>query len=55
MTPEALLWELSKRGVHLLPKNEDYEYAGVTRKDRQAEKYATRDISYAVESFTIRS
>ena len=26
-TPEHLLWELSRRGIHLLPEEEDYEYA----------------------------
>jgi hypothetical protein len=54
-TPETMFWELSKRGVHLLPNDEDYQYAKIKAKDREAEKNAIRDIAYAVEAFTIRS
>jgi hypothetical protein len=39
----------------LLPSEDDYDYAGIKRKDREAEKNAIRDIAYAVESFSIRN
>ena len=54
-TPEHMLRELSKRGIHLLPEDDEYEYANLKRKDRESEKCAIRDLAYAVESFTVRS
>lgn len=54
-TPSALLYELSERGIHLLPVDQDYEEAKLPVKDRNAEQNAIRDIAYAVESFYIRS
>ena len=50
-----MLRELSKRGIHLLPENDEYEYANLKRKDRESEKCAIRDLAYAIESFTVRS
>ena len=47
--------ELYKRGINITPCDDDYQYAGVKKKDRDGEKNAIRDIAYAVESFTIRS
>lgn len=35
-TPEHLLQELSKRGVHLLPVDEEYVFAKLTPKDRES-------------------
>ena len=54
-TPENILNEMSKRGIHLLPTEDDYNVCGIPRKDPEAEKNAIRDISYAVESFYIRN
>lgn len=54
-TPEHVLRELSYRGIHLLPSDNDYEFAGVTLKGRESEKCAIRDLAYACESFTVRS
>lgn len=54
-TPAALLYELSERGIHLLPVDEDYEEAKVPVKDRKAEQNAIRDIAYAIEAFYVRS
>jgi hypothetical protein len=54
-TPSSILYELSERGIHLLPLEEDYEDAKLPIKDREAEQNAIRDISYAIDSFYIRS
>lgn len=50
-----MLYELSERGIHLLPVEEDYVEAKLPVKDREAEQNAIRDIAYAIESFYIRS
>ena len=50
-----MLSELYKRGINILPCDDDYRYAEVKRKDRDGEKNAIRDIAYGVESFTVRS
>ena len=54
-TPEALLSQLSKRGIHLLPENFDYLEARIQPKDSDTESNAIRNIAYAVESFYFRS
>lgn len=55
LQPGYLLLELSKCGIHLLPKNQDAEQAGITLKDFHAEERAIADISSSVRSFAYRS
>ncbi len=50
-----MLLELSKCGIHLLPRNEDVEQAGISLKDFQAEERAIADISSSVRAFAYRS
>jgi len=40
MHPGYLLMELSKCGIHLLPRNEDAKLAGIQEKERDAEERA---------------
>lgn len=55
LLPGVLLLELSKCGVHLLPKDEDATLAGISLKDRQAEENAIIDIATTVRAFAYRS
>jgi cancer susceptibility candidate protein 1 len=54
MTPGFLLLELSKCGVHLMPRDEDAELAGIEKKDRNAEERAIIDVACSVRSFHYR-
>ena len=54
-TPGALLYELSERGIHLLPVDEDFPEAQLEPKDHDVIRNAVNDIAYAVEAFYIRS
>jgi cancer susceptibility candidate protein 1 len=47
--------ELSKCGIHLLPRNEDAGQAEIKLKDFHAEERAIQDISTSVRSFAYRS
>lgn len=53
--PGYLLLELSKCGIHLLPRNEDAELGGITLKDFNAEERAIGDISSSLRAFAYRS
>ena len=53
-TPGFLLKELSKCGVHLMPKDEDAKLAGIELKDRSAEERAILDVACAVRSIHFR-
>jgi hypothetical protein len=49
-----LLEELSKCGIHLMPRDEDAKLAGIELKDRVAEERAILDIACAVRAFHFR-
>ena len=53
--PGYLLLELSKCGIHLLPRNEDAQLGDIKLKDFYAEERAIIDISVAVRAFAFRS
>lgn len=55
MQPGYLLLELSKCGIHLLPRDEDANLGEIKLKDFHAEERAIADISTAVRSFAVRS
>ena len=46
MTPGFLLLELSKCGVHLMPRDEDAELAGIEKKDGPSELRAASQCKY---------
>jgi hypothetical protein len=52
--PGFLLQELSKCGVHLLPRDEDAKLAGIELKDRAAEERAILDICINVRAVHFR-
>jgi len=52
--PGYLLEELSKCGIHLIPRDEDAKLAGIELKDRVAEERAILDIACAVRAFHFR-
>lgn len=52
--PGYLLQELSKCGIHLMPRDEDAELAGIDRKDRNAEERAIIDVACSVSAFHYR-
>ena len=53
-TPGYLLQELSKCGVHLMPRDEDAKLAGIEPKDRGAEERAIIDVALGVRAFHLR-
>lgn len=53
--PGYLLLELSKCGIHLLPRNEDADLGGIKLKDFSAEERGIMDIATAVRAFAFRS
>lgn len=53
-TPGYLLIELSKCGVHLLPRDDDAKLAGIELKDRAAEERAILDASINVRAIHFR-
>lgn len=52
--PGFLLQELSKCGVHLMPRDEDAKVAGIELKDRAAEERAIQDVSINVRAIHFR-
>lgn len=54
MTPGYLLCELSKCGIHLLPRDEDAQLGGIEKKDRNAEERAIIDVACSVRAFHYR-
>lgn len=46
--------ELSKCGIHLLPRNEDAKLAGIQEKSRAAEERAIQDVAIGVRAFHFR-
>jgi cancer susceptibility candidate protein 1 len=54
MTPGYLLCELSKCGIHLLPRDEDAQLGGIEKKDRNAEERAILDVACSVRAFHYR-
>ena len=54
MTPGFLFQELSKSGVHLMPRDEDAKLAGIENKDRAAEERAIIDVALGVRAFHFR-
>ena len=55
LSPGYLLLELSKCGIHLLPRNEDAAQADIKVKDFHAEERAINDVACAVRAFAFRS
>ena len=53
--PGYLLLELSKCGIHLLPRNEDVQLGEIKLKNFHAEERAIFDISIGVRAFAFRS
>ena len=53
--PGFLLLELSKCGIHLLPRDEDAELGGIKLKDFNAEERAIGDISASLRAYAYRS
>lgn len=51
MHPGYLLQELSKCGVHLMPRDEDAKLAGINLKYRPAEERAIVDVATSVRAF----
>jgi len=54
LAPGFLLQELSKCGVHLMPRDEDAKVAGIELKDRAAEERAIQDVSINVRAIHFR-
>lgn len=54
MTPGYLLHELSKCGIHLMPRDEDAQLGGIEKKDRNAEERAIIDVACSVRAFHYR-
>lgn len=52
--PGFLFEELSKCGIHLMPRDEDAKLAGIELKDRVAEERAILDIACGVRAFHFR-
>lgn len=55
LNPGYLLLELSKCGIHLLPRNEDAALGEIKLKDFHAEERAIIDIAITVRAFAYRS
>lgn len=55
MKPEILLGEMKKVGIDLIPKDDDFEAAGITPKNRQSEEKAVKDICQIVCAYYARS
>lgn len=55
MSPGILLKHLSRCGIHLLPDDRDYKFAGVEPKDTDAEERAIWDIVTSVNAYSFRS
>ena len=55
LIPGFLLLELSKSGIHLLPRNEDAALGEIKLKDFYAEERAIIDVASAVRAFAFRS
>lgn len=53
-TPGYLLKELSKCGIHLMPRDDDAKLAGIELKDRGAEERAILDVACAVRAIHFR-
>lgn len=53
-SPGFLLLEMSKCGVHLMPRDEDARLAGIELKDRAAEERAILDVSINVRAIHFR-
>jgi hypothetical protein len=53
--PGFLLLELSKCGVHLMPRDEDAKLAGIELKDRAAEERAILDVCINVRAVHFRN
>jgi hypothetical protein len=51
MHPGMLLMELSRRGIHLMPTDEDAERGGIHLKDKVAEERAICDIAQTLKAF----
>lgn len=55
MQPGYLLLELSKCGIHLMPRDEDAALGEIKLKDFHAEEKAILDIACSVRAFAYRS
>lgn len=53
-SPGYLLLELSKCGIHMMPRDEDAKLAGIENKDRGAEERAIIDVALGVRAFHLR-
>lgn len=53
--PSALMFELSKCGIHLLPEDGDAERGGIHLKDKGAEERAILDIAQTLKVFAFQS
>ena len=54
MSPGYLFQELSKSGIHMMPRDEDAQLAGIEKKDRMAEERAIIDVACSVRAFHYR-
>ena len=52
--PGYLLQEISKCGIHLMPKDDDAKLAGIELKSKQAEERAIIDVACSVRAFHYR-
>jgi hypothetical protein len=55
MTPGALLFQLARCGIFLMPDERDFATTGLTQKSRDAEELAIFDISMNIRTFAFRS
>lgn len=55
MHPGMLLMELSRRGIHMMPEDEDAKRGGIHLKDKVAEERAIADIAQTLKVFAYQS
>jgi len=55
MTPGILLKELISSGILLVPNDDDFELAGISPKDKDAEERAIWDVVTSVNAYAFRS
>ncbi|CAM6063179.1 unnamed protein product [Sphagnum tenellum] len=55
LPPKVLLQQLMRRGLNLLPEDEDKSLLNVSIKDAALEKYICQDMALAIPAFTLAS
>ena len=53
--PNALLFELKRCGILIMPEDRDGEVEGIDIKDEMSEERAILDISLAISAFAFRN